>query len=146
MPTTIQGLVKIRKGTSAALASVVLLDGELGFATDTGALKIGDGITTFSSLPTGLDTRYYTKAETYSKTEINGGTGGTPASTSQYGVVKRTTTIGSTTTDTNIYYSKSTIDSATDQLLQNILNSYPGTIGAKSIVNPISGNTITKIA
>ena len=61
MPTTINGVVKIRRGTAASLASVVLLDGELGYANDTKILKIGDGVTAFSALPT-LET-FYLKTE-----------------------------------------------------------------------------------
>ena len=50
MATNINGVFKIRRGTNTALASVVLLDGEIGFATDTKVMKVGDGVTAFSSL------------------------------------------------------------------------------------------------
>lgn len=66
MPTIINGLVKIRKGTEAGLASIVLLDGELGFATDTGLIKVGDGVTAFSALTAG----YYSKSDVYTKAEV----------------------------------------------------------------------------
>jgi len=45
-----------------------------------------------------------------------------------------------------VYYTETELKNLTDQLVQNILNSYPGTIGVKIMVNPISGNTITKTA
>ena len=145
MPTTINGLVKIRKGTASAMASVVLLDGEIGFATDTGEIKVGDGVTVFSGLSAGYYTKAntYTKTDLYTKTQLNNGTDGALASTSQYGVVKKTITIGSTTTDPEVYYNKQIVDSTTNTLIQNILNSFYGKVpaGSLSIQNPFTGTT-----
>ena len=56
--------------------------------------------------------------------------GSNPTTLSGYGI-----------TDT---YTKTEVASLTDTLILNIINSYPGTVGTKSIVNPISGNTIIK--
>lgn len=52
MPT-INGRLQIRAGTSAewSTANPVLLAAELGFETDTGRLRVGDGMTQFTSLP-----------------------------------------------------------------------------------------------
>jgi hypothetical protein len=44
------GTYILRKGTAAAMASVVLSAGEVGFATDTKDIKVGNGSTAFSSL------------------------------------------------------------------------------------------------
>jgi hypothetical protein len=46
----------IVKDTATNLASVVLLKGQAGFATDTNVLKYGDGTTVWSSLPTAAPT------------------------------------------------------------------------------------------
>ena len=47
---------RVRSGTAAAWASAnpVLLSGEPGFETDTGTLRVGDGVTAFTSLPVAL--------------------------------------------------------------------------------------------
>lgn len=51
--TTLTYRFRMRYGTAAQWASVneVLLPSELGNETDTGRLKIGDGITAWNSLP-----------------------------------------------------------------------------------------------
>jgi hypothetical protein len=53
MTKTLNARVTVYTGTASqwASADVVLLNGELGYATDTKVLKIGDGISTWNSLP-----------------------------------------------------------------------------------------------
>jgi hypothetical protein len=53
MSETIPARVQLRRGTAAqwTAANPVLLDGEVGYERDTGRLRIGDGSTTFTSLP-----------------------------------------------------------------------------------------------
>lgn len=50
MAQTLSGIFKIRRGTNASLASIVLQDGEIGYATDTKVEKIGDGVLAWSAL------------------------------------------------------------------------------------------------
>lgn len=49
-----------RRGTAAEwnTSDVVLADGELGVTTDTGILKIGDGVNTWTELPVAFESRY----------------------------------------------------------------------------------------
>lgn len=49
----VKARMRVRRGTAAQWASAnpVLLQGEIGYETDTGALRIGDGSTAFTSLP-----------------------------------------------------------------------------------------------
>lgn len=53
MPNTAELQLQVRKGTAAAwsAADPVLLVGEIGFETDTQYWKVGDGTTTYNSLP-----------------------------------------------------------------------------------------------
>lgn len=52
MTTTVTAKIQLRKGTAAQWMSAnpVLLSGEYGYETDTGKLKIGDGVTDWNSL------------------------------------------------------------------------------------------------
>jgi hypothetical protein len=52
MTTTVTAKITIRKGTAAQWTSAnpVLLSGEMGYETDTGQQKIGDGVTAWTSL------------------------------------------------------------------------------------------------
>lgn len=72
MATNINGVFKIRRATAATLASVVLLDGEIGYATDTKIMKVGDGVTIFSSLSSttpGVATNSYSGTITLVQTD-----------------------------------------------------------------------------
>jgi len=78
---------------------------------------------------------------------INDVTIGGPYSSSTHGHINDVTIGGPYSLSTHGHsdiYTKAEVQSLTDQLLQNILNSYPGTVGTKSIINPISGNNIIK--
>lgn len=52
MTTAVTAKIQIRKGTAAQWTSAnpILLAGEIGFETDTGKIKIGDGSTTWATL------------------------------------------------------------------------------------------------
>lgn len=50
----INAVYQMRHDTEANLANIVLYNGEPGYATDTKVLKIGDGVTKFSSLTTNI--------------------------------------------------------------------------------------------
>jgi hypothetical protein len=54
-PVVFGDLVQIRRGTAASwtAANPVLADGELGFASDTGELKIGDGVSAWADIAAG---------------------------------------------------------------------------------------------
>ena len=57
--------ILIRRGTAAewTAANPVLLEGEQGYETDTGKLKIGDGVSTWSSLSYNFEVTTYTDAD-----------------------------------------------------------------------------------
>ena len=49
-----QDMIRARRGTAAewALSTDILYSGELAWASDTNEFKLGDGLNTFSALPT----------------------------------------------------------------------------------------------
>jgi len=57
MTTTVTAKIQMRKGTAAQWtgANPILLNGELGYETDTGKVKIGDGTTAWATLDYSID-------------------------------------------------------------------------------------------
>lgn len=99
--------IAIRRGTAAqwAAADPVLAQGEPGIETDTGVLKVGDGITTWSSLPTptGHETaNMLATGDESMPREIASSTGQNPAS-GQFRATFFTARRTETTTQVRIY-------------------------------------------
>lgn len=61
MSKTVNARLKVRNNTAANFASAnpVLLPGEIGYETDTGRFKVGDGTTTWNSLSYSVDSYFY---------------------------------------------------------------------------------------
>jgi len=97
--------------TNWSTSNTVLLSGEPGYATDTGELKIGDGVTAWNSLPSYVGPTGATGAGLFGPTGPTGSVGATGPT-------------GGAGTGANTFYASQTIAGTTGTLVLSNYSSY----------------------
>jgi hypothetical protein len=121
-------IIQVRGGTAAGAVSTnpILAQKELGYETDTGKLKIGDGATAYTSLP------YFNADEAWAVSSLAGGETGSPTGATNE-------LIGCVCTDGNIVVNLPL--SATALYKKIVVGRFDGSANTLT-VNAYSGETI----